>query len=94
MEDRLYKKDAQIVIYKQDPEYDCLVLHIGHIDPEIGGNYYGSWKDFQPELDSIGISETEDEWQYWGSLNRTELKSELQRRGFNVEYSEDIGYEY
>lgn len=91
---RLYKRNAKIVIYKQDPEYDCLLLHIGHTNPEIGGNYYGSWKDFQPELEDLNISETEDEWQYWGRMTREQLKSELVRRGFSTHFSEDVGYEY
>ena len=94
---KLYKKDAVIVIYQEDPEFDCLVLHIGKKDPnskiKVSGNYYGAWKDFDDELEQLDITESEDEWQYWGSLNRTQLRDELRKRKFKAEFSEDVGYE-
>lgn len=82
---KLYKKDAIIVLYEKEKDEDLFSVFI--TNKELGGDFYGQWKDFQPELDELNILETEDEWQYDG--DRLELKSKLEQRGFYVVLGEN-----
>lgn len=78
--EQLYKKDAIIVLYEKEADEELFNIYI--TNKNEGGDFYGKWKDFQPELSELCIVETEDEWQYDG--DRLELKLKLEQRGFNV----------
>ena len=81
----LKKADALLVIdEKCDDVIPMLITH-----KNDGGNYYGEWLEFQPDLDEISIETSEDEWSYWGDMNRNELVDHLRSKGFEVILSED-----
>ena len=87
IEDALYKKDALIVIFNKEDDEDYYPIIITHKDK--GGNYYGKWKEFQPELIELNIREEGDEWYCESSISRSQLKTKLESRGFNFILGED-----
>ena len=78
----LYKKEALIVLFNKEEDEDYFPILITKKD--IGGDYYGEWLEFQPELDELQIIEDGDEWISLKEIDRMKLKEELEARGFNV----------
>ena len=84
----LYKKDAVINLYPLQEGEDYFEINITHIN---GGNFFGKWIEFQPELDELRIIESDDDWMCVDEdangniITREELKVKLEARGFNVQ---------
>ena len=88
MVDNLYKKDALFVLWdKVEPDDFCFPILITH--KSDGGNYYGKWMSFKPELEELGILEMYDEWHCIEDIDRESLKQRLVERGFDVIFGED-----
>lgn len=84
--DRLSKSDAVIVIYDLMPGDDFFEVDIKKDYGDYsGGNFHGKNIDFEYELDNLEIEDLGDEYAYYGSKSREELKEELERRGFKTE---------
>jgi hypothetical protein len=83
----LYKKDCLFILWEKSDDCDFFPITITH--KKNGGNFYGSWMDFKPELDEMEISEMEDEWYSEKFLNREDLMEELKTREFEVILGED-----
>lgn len=86
LNDTLFKKDTVIVIYELEPGDDFYPVDIKKdYGDYIGGNFHDKNIEFQSELDSLEIEDLGDEYAYYGSKSRKELKEELERRGFKTE---------
>ena len=80
----LYKESALFELYPLEEDCDFFPINITH--KYNGGNYYGGWFEFQPELDELSIKFHMDDWicEDDDFLDIEKLAEELRKRGFRV----------
>jgi hypothetical protein len=82
----LRKQDALVILYNKLYEDDF--YYVIKITSKDGNeNYYRQWMEFNKELDELCFDSSDEDWicldvDY--NKDRTLLKNELEKRGFNV----------